>query len=194
MLSDEVAEVVQVHLASFPGYFLTFLGSDFLALLYNHMQSDPLGLVQVAYRNAQIEGFVAGVTQQSGFYRRLIHKQKWKYALAASRALTKKPSIAPRLLRALQRPAEVRESVAEACLMSIAVRPEAEGQGIGTQLFASFYREMSRLGVPAVCLTTDRDANERGNHFYQRLGFELVRCFFTPEGRALNEYVISLNN
>jgi len=192
MRPGDVAEVVRVHLISFPGYFLTFLGSDFLTLLYNNIQSDPLGTVLVASCDGQIQGFVAGVVQQSGFYRRLLNKQKWKFALAAVWPLFKKPSIAPRLLMALKRPAEAREASAEACLMSIAVRPEVEGQGVGKRLFAGLYREFAESGVPAICLTTDRDLNNRANRFYQKIGFELVRCFTTPEGRTLNEYVIHL--
>jgi len=189
MQPGDVAEVVRVHLASFSGFFLTFLGNDFLSLLYKSIQSDPIGYVLVA----SCQGFVAGVAQQSGFYRRLIEKNKWKFAFASVWPVVKKPHIAPKLLMALHKPAEVRDAAADACLMSIAVRPEAEGQGIGRQLFAALDREFSAFGVPAICLTTDRDANERANRFYQRLGFELTRCFFTPEGRALNEYVIHLN-
>ncbi len=106
--------------------------------------------------------------------------------------MLKKPSIAPRLWRALRRPAETQESAAEACLMSIAVRPEAAGQGIGQQLVMAFCQELARQGAPAVCLTTDRNQNERTNHFYQQLGFSLSKTYVTPEGRAMNEYVIDL--
>lgn len=41
-------------------------------------------------------------------------------------------------------------------------------------------------------LTTDRDNNEATNSFYQKLGFVCERTFMTPEGRAMNEYVIDL--
>lgn len=76
--------------------------------------------------------------------------------------------------------------------MSIAVRPEAEGQGIGQKLVKAFCQELSGRGVPAVCLTTDHDHNERVNQFYQQLGFQLHQVFTTPEGRMMNEYVMSL--
>jgi hypothetical protein len=46
--------------------------------------------------------------------------------------------------------------------------------------------------VPAVCLTTDCSSNERVNRFYQQLGFRLGRTYVTPEGRAMNEYVMFL--
>lgn len=193
MVLSDLEAVVEIHLNSFPGFFLTFLGHDFLALLYKSMQSDPECVVLVASSNGQIEGFVAGVMHQGGFYQRLIKRQKWAFALAALGALLRRPAIAPRLLRALKRPADVQQASAEAGLMSIAVRLESEGKGIGKRLVEAFCQELARRGVHAVCLTTDRDNNDRVNHFYQKLGFCLSRSYATPEGRAMNEYIISLD-
>ena len=76
--------------------------------------------------------------------------------------------------------------------MSIAVHPEFQGRGVGTQLVEAFCQELAERGAPAVCLTTDRDNNEATNQFYQRLNFKLARSFITPEGRAMNEYVRNL--
>jgi ribosomal protein S18 acetylase RimI-like enzyme len=76
--------------------------------------------------------------------------------------------------------------------MSIAVRPESAGKGIGKWLVEAFCKELANRGATAVCLTTDRDKNDQVNQFYQRLGFQLSQTFVTPEGRAMNEYFISL--
>ncbi len=190
--SEEVPEIVDIHLASFPGFFLTFLGGRFLALLYEEMRRDGEGVVLVVTFGERIEGFVAGVLHQSGFYRRLVRRKKWAFARAALGATIRRPTIVPRLFRALRRPAEARQSAADACLMSIAVRSEVAGRGVGQQLVKAFCGEMWKCDAPAVCLTTDRDHNDRTNRFYQQLGFQLSSTFVTPEGRAMNEYVISL--
>jgi ribosomal protein S18 acetylase RimI-like enzyme len=192
MTPADLQEVVEVHLASFPGFFLTFLGRRFLTLLYEQMQHDDEGVVLVAASADRIAGFVAGVRHQGGFYQRLIARKKWAFARAAFWAVLRRPAILPRLVRALRRPAEAQRSAAAACLMSIAVRPEAAGQRIGQQLVRAFCGEMWQRGAPAVCLTTDRDSNELTNRFYQQLGFQLSSTFVTPEGRAMNEYFISL--
>jgi ribosomal protein S18 acetylase RimI-like enzyme len=189
---EETPEIVDIHLASFPGFFLTFLGRRFLALLYEQIQQDDEGVVLVTTTDGRIAGFVAGVLHQGGFYQRLVKRKKWKFVRAAFGAVLRRPAIVPRLVRALQRPAEAQRSAADACLMSIAVRPEAAGQRIGQQLVRAFCGEMWQRGAPTVCLTTDRDNNERTNRFYQQLGFQLSSTFVTPEGRAMNEYVISL--
>ena len=191
-LSSDVWKIVQVHLESFPGFFLTFLGRDFLTLLYGQMRTDDDGVVLVGYQDGDLAGFVAGVLHQSGFYGRLVRQHKWAFARAALGAAVRRPVIAPRLLRALRRSAHVQQSAAEACLMSIAVRPENARRGFGQQLVRAFCTELAQRGAPVLCFTTDRDHNDRTNLFYQRLGFQLSSTFVTPEGRAMNEYVISL--
>ncbi len=192
MVSDDLPQVVSIHLQSFPGFFLTFLGSSFLSLLYKNLQRDPEGIVLLAASEEKIEGFVAGVIRQSGFYWRLIEKRKWSFALAGFGGLLRKPSIAPRLIRALKRPQESRSASAEACLMSMAVRPESQGKGIGEKLVRAFCQKLAESGVKDVCLTTDQDNNEQVKRFYQRIGFHVVRTYTTPEGRVMNEYMINL--
>lgn len=189
---SDLDRIVEIHLESFPGFFLTFLGYDFLSLLYKGIQSDPDGIILVA-ESDRIEGFVAGVLHQAGFYGRLLKKNKWAFAKAALGALAKRPSVAPRLVRALKRPAEARQSSAEACLMSIAVHTDSGSNGIGQQLVEAFCEELSQRGAPSVCLTTDQDKNEPVNRFYQRLGFHVSNTFITPEGRAMNEYLMVLS-
>ncbi len=192
MALPDLEEIVEIHLEGFPGFFLTFLGRDFLMLLYRSILKDHEGIVLVASSEGRIQGFVAGVIRQKGFYQRLLKGNKWAFATATLGALLKSPSIAPRLIRALRKPDEAEHASAETCLMSIAVRPEMEGKGIGRQLVQTFCRALAEQGAQAVCLTTDSDNNERVNRFYQKLGFRINRSFITPEGRAMNEYVIFL--
>jgi ribosomal protein S18 acetylase RimI-like enzyme len=192
MAHTDLSQVIAVHMQSFPGFFLTFLGPDFLKLLYRNIMTAEDGIALVACRSDAIDGFVAGVMHQSGFYRQLVKQQRWTFARASLKAVLRRSSIVPRLWRALRRPADTQESAAEACLMSIAIRPEAAGHGMGQQLVVAFCQELARRGAPAVCLTTDRDQNERTNHFYQQLGFRVSSTFVTPEGRAMNEYVMDL--
>lgn len=192
MAIPDLGEIVEIHLKSFPGFFLSFLGRDFLTLLYRSIFEDHEGIVLVASSEGRIQGFVAGVMHQKGFYQRLLRRNKWAFAIATLGALLKRPTIAPRLIRALRKPNEARQASAEACLMSVAVRPEMEGKGIGQQLVQAFCRTSSERGGQAVCLTTDCDNNERVKRFYQGLGFRISRSFTTPEGRAMVEYLMSL--
>jgi GNAT superfamily N-acetyltransferase len=174
---------------SFPGFFLTFLGAGFLTLFYRAVLDDTQGILLVADSGVGPTAFVAGVLEQSGFYGRLRERRKWAFAAAALRSLLRRPSIAPRLLRALHRPEESREASERACLMSLGVSPEAQGGGLGRDLVAAFAGVAGGMGVDRFSLTTDRDGNDRVNRFYESCGFHLARSYCTPEGRWLNEFV-----
>ena len=76
--------------------------------------------------------------------------------------------------------------------MSIAVEPTYQGQGIGKELVRAFLEEAKMRGLKYVNLTTDAVDNERVNHFYQKLGFQVHRSCVTPEGRKMNEYIFRL--
>jgi len=192
MQTQDVPRVVETHLASFSGFFLTFLGPAFLAQLYSGIIADPSGIALVAEKDGQIVGFVAGTCQPAGFYTRLLRRRWWRFGLASIKPVLRNPRIVPRLLRALAMPGQARAAAGEGTLMSIAVLPERQGQGIGQALVRAFLSEAARRGLNKVNLTTDRVANDAANVFYQRLGFVCRRHFVTPEGRQMNEYVIDL--
>ena len=189
MNKNQISGVVDVHLEAFPGFFLSFLGKQFLKEFYIGVIEDPSGIARVVADGQALIGFVAGITQPSGFYRRLLMKRWWRFGLAAIPAVIKKPAIIPRLFRAFSRPATPLPCENCGTLMSIAVRPQAEGGGVGRKLGEAFLFEAQKRGLSAVNLTTDALDNDRVNRFYQRLGFEKFRTFTTPEGRLMNEYV-----
>ncbi len=193
MSKDDVPVVVRIHIESFPGFFLSFLGPGFLRLFYAETLRDEAGIGIVATDEAgHPVAFVAGVTGQTGFFRRLLRGAKWRFALAACGALVRRPTIAGRLLRALRRPKDAATSSAEACLMSVAVSPAAQGRGLGRDLVTAFGAEVRRRGSRSYCLTTDAVKNDTVNAFYGSQGFALVRTFVTPEGRPMNEYLMRL--
>lgn len=78
--------------------------------------------------------------------------------------------------------------------MPIAVLPTAKGKGIGDSLVNAFLQELTNRGLRFVDLTTDRENNVAANYFYHNLGFICERTFTTPEGRTMNEYVITLQS
>ena len=192
MKSDDVAKVVKIHLAGFSGFFLTFLGPAFLREFYKGTLADPSCICFVAEYQGNLIGFVVGTDQPSGFYRRLILKRWWHFALASLAPFFKRPSIAPRLLRAFAKPAEVTQRPGHGTLMSIAVLPEMMRKGIGKLLVQAFLKEAKSREVKQVDLTTDNENNHLVNNFYRGLGFVCERTFNTPEGRKMCEYVIHL--
>jgi GNAT superfamily N-acetyltransferase len=193
MKTEDVPEVVRVHLQSFQGFFLTILGAKFLYWLYRSFVDYETGVALVAEYRRAIVGVVAGTTDQSRFYKLMLKKRWHRFAAAAAAAILRSPGIVSRLVRAVLYPRAASQAAAPGLLMSIAVDPNIKGLGVGGRLLNEYLSEMSNSGVYHISLTTDRDQNDGVNQFYQQKGFELSRCYMTPEGRAMNEYVIHLN-
>jgi GNAT superfamily N-acetyltransferase len=192
MQTGDINGVVSVHLASFQGFFLTFLGRRFLSELYHSIIMDPAGIAFV-YKENTIHGFVAGTSQPAGFYRRLLRHRLLRFGWAALMPILNRPVIIPRLLRAINMPSQAEKGEKCGILMSIAVDPAYQGKGVGKKLVSAFLEETHRWGLEYVDLTTDAVNNKSANSFYQSIGFKLVRTFNTPEGRSMNEYLIPLS-
>ena len=192
MQAADLASVVEIHLASFQGFFLSFLGRAFIRELYIGILADPSGMTFIAEIDEELHGFVIGTDKPKNLYSRLLRQRWHRFALTAAGSVVKNPKIMPRLLRAVSRgrQGDVRENCAT--LMSIAVSPQVQGANIGKHLMRAFLEEAARRGVQRVNLTTDKKNNEFANCFYQKIGFSLVNSFNTPEGRAMNEYIIDI--
>ena len=191
---EDIDQVVPVHLEAFPDVFLSLLGPRCLNRLYQGFVESRQGVCLVAVTNARILGVVGGSTDQHGFYGWLIRKHWCAFGIAGTLAALRTPRIIPRLIRILKKSKEAKPSSIPAVLMTIAVHPNAQRQGIGKKLTMAFLMEMRTRSVRAVSLTTDRDNNEAVNAFYRHYGFELAGDFVTPEGRRMNEYVIDIDN
>jgi ribosomal protein S18 acetylase RimI-like enzyme len=188
----DVKDVVEIHLKSFRGFFLTFLGPRFLSEFYMGILDDPAGLAYVSMDAECVTGFVAGASEPLGFYSRLLHRRWYRFALSALMPALKNPSIIPRLLRAIRKPRDVFYRSRTGTIMSVAVAPESQGQGVGQVLIRTFLKEAANRGLNHIDLMTDKNNNNSVNQFYQHMGFHCSRTFVTSEGREMNEYVIDL--
>jgi len=189
---NDINAVVKIHLSSFQGFFLTFLGPAFLHVLYENISDSPMGIFYGYEENGRLLGFVAGTDRPAGFYSRIIRRRWLRFCIAAIVPALKKPAIILRLLRALSMPQQANPGEGCGTLMSIAVLPETRGMGIGQKLVDAFLVEAYRRGLKQVNLLTDKQDNDAANRFYQRYGFHVHRSYVTPEGRGINEYRIDL--
>jgi len=193
MEKKDIGQVVRIHLASFPGFFLSFLGPRFLALYYSGVCTAPEGIALVCLDSSgEPAGFVAGTTNPRGFYSRLLRRGWPRFVLASLGAVLRKPSVVRRIARGVSHPSRNPVGDEVAGLYSIGVLPGLQGTGAGKMLVDSFLLEARKRGCRRVFLTTDREENDAVNAFYRKLGFRVERRFETPEGRAMNEYWIDL--
>ena len=191
MRTDDVPAVVAVHLAAFPGFFLSFLGPRFLSVLYKAaVENDEIALV--ALTEGKVAGLVMGSTEPGGFFGKLRRQRAIQFGYAALPSVLRRPASALRLARALRKPEQAEKIEGTATLMSLAVAPAAQTRGVGRLLVKAFVQRAAARGAVRVDLTTDKYDNESVNAFYRGLGFRVAREIQTPEGRILNEYELNV--
>jgi ribosomal protein S18 acetylase RimI-like enzyme len=190
-----VDEVVDIHLKSFPGFFLSFLGPRFLKEFYKSFATDSQGLGFVAKgQDDKIIGVVVGPIYPQGYFQRLL-KNNWpRFCLASIGAVVRRPHSALRLLRAIFYRGKAPFGPPRALLSSIAVDPSAQGRGVGKVLVERWVEQVQRNGLCGCYLTTDADGNLAVNNFYQNLGWQIESSYVTSEGRRMNRYVYDFKN
>ncbi|MCP4385509.1 MAG: ribosomal protein S18-alanine N-acetyltransferase [Hyphomicrobiales bacterium] len=89
----------------------------------------------------------------------------------------------------------LRVAVAEAEVLTIAVRTARQGRGLGRFLMDEALRQLYREGVESCFLEVDRD-NQPAVHLYQTLGFEVVGerkgYYYHRDGPAATALVMRL--
>jgi ribosomal protein S18 acetylase RimI-like enzyme len=181
--------LARLHLAAFPGFFLSELGAPFLELYYRRLAETPSALAVVAADETGTPlGFVVGSADPRGFYRRLLMRDWLSFGIRALPTVLRHPARLRRILRAVRHPGTNPAGDGVAGLFSLAVDPAAQGRSVGRRLVKAFLDEAASRRVSSIYLTTDAHANDRVNQFYERCGFRLERAFTTPEGRVMNEY------
>jgi colanic acid biosynthesis glycosyl transferase WcaI len=185
--AKDITSIVRIHQASFPNFFLSFLGPRFLTLLYEDLEASPDAVLLVAKVNGNPVGFVAGVENEQEYFSRLFATKRLSFAIASLPSLVRRPSIAGRLLRARRRGETSRISTTNASLLSIGVDPLSHRGGFGSSLVTAFTETMATRGIDTYSLTTDAAGNAPALSFYASLGIDVSSRYSTPDGRKMLE-------
>lgn len=183
-----IDQVVSIHLETFTGFFLTFMGRGFLRQLYtSYCKHSESGLL-VAFEENEPVGFLAYSAALGKLYKYMIKTRLIPFGWYAAGAFFRKPAVFMRLVRAFLKPGESAREEAYVELASIGVKPETKGMGVGSRLIDDLKARVDLEKYAYINLETDADNNEVANRFYVKNGFVLYRSFETPEGRKMNEY------
>ena len=185
---DTINEIVLIHLNTFKGFFLTFMGKCFLKLMYRSYVEYENSGVLVAFENDKPIGFLAYSGNLSGLYKYMIKKRLIPFAWYSLGAFFRKPTVFMRLVRAFLKPSETKREEKYIELASIGVDPNIKSKGVGTQLIDALKAKVDFNEYSYITLETDAVNNDGANHFYKKNGFVLEREFETNEGRKMFEY------
>lgn len=190
----EARELAELHVRSFPGFFLAQLGPAFLTRFYRGYGRDPEAQVLTYRKDGKIIGCVVGTTNPGGFYGRLLKRDFLGFGATAAIAGLRNPAAIKRILRGLTyRGGESGGEPGAALLTSICLDPEQRGSGLGGKLMQDAFRMFARAGADSVVLTTDADDNDAVNAMYSKLGGDRDHTWTTPEGRRMNRYRFDLS-
>jgi len=183
-----ISTVADIHIATFQGFFLTFLGKGFLKLLYKSYCEFDESAVIAYVDEGKILGFFAYSGNYSGLYKYMIKKRLIPFAWYAIGAFFRKPKSFMRLIGAFVKSNDVSREEKYLEIASCSVLPTCAGMGIGTILMNEVIRRTDFTKYAYISLETDADNNASVNSFYQKSGFTLARTYETREGRRMNEY------
>ena len=189
MQKCHAAAAAALHREGISTGFLTRLGPAFLKQLYRAVPSCPSGFGFVWQRaDGEVLGFIACSESTGRLYKQVLLRRGVMLVLPLVRFLVR-PAFVRRMIQTLRYPAEVGEEMPAAEVLSIAVRGEARGKGVGKALMTAALQEFSRRGVDRVKVAVWA-GNERANWFYQSCGFELGLTRL-HHGLEMNVYVRS---
>lgn len=185
---EAINDIVSIHLDTFQGFFLTFMGRGFLKLMYrSYVEYNDSGVL-IAFDDEKTIGFLAYSGDLSGLYKYMIKKRLIPFAWYSLGAFFRKPTIFMRLVRAFLKPEETKRKEKYVELASIGVAPDIKSKGVGSLLIDALKSKVDFNKYAYITLETDALNNEGANHFYKKNGFVKVREFETNEGRKMFEY------
>ena len=189
--SDEkkfINDIVTIHLDTFTGFFLTFMGRGFLNQMYRSYCDHAESGLLVAEENEKAIGFLAYSGNFSGLYKYMIKSRLIPFAWYSIGAFFRRPSAFMHIIRAFLKPSEVKREEKYVELSSIGVDPQIKSKGIGSLLVDELKKKVDFNEFAYITLETDAINNEGAIHFYERNGFVKERSYETEEGRKMFEY------
>lgn len=183
-----INDIVSIHLNTFTGFFLTFMGRGFLNQMYrSYCDHDESGLL-VAEENGKAIGFLAYSGNFSGLYKYMIKTRLIPFGWYSVGAFFRRPSAFMHIIKAFLKPSEVKREEKYVELSSIGVDPTIKSKGVGSLLIDELKKIVDFNKFAYITLETDAVNNDGAIHFYEKNGFVRERMYETDEGRKMYEY------
>ncbi|MGH3317795.1 MAG: GNAT family N-acetyltransferase [Nocardioidaceae bacterium] len=205
MSTADLGFVVREHRRHFPDGFFARLGRGFLREYYRAFLTSAKSRTVVAELDGTPVGYLVGVTDPAAHRGHVVQRHGRVLVVRAAAAMLVRPSLAycflrtrlglytRKLLRRRPRvpsdgPVQANgDDSVTAVLTHVAVAPEAQSIGIGSELIDHFDQEVAAVGCDRLALVTASGEDGAGP-YYRRRGWTArgERC--TPDGMALTTY------
>lgn len=183
-----IDDLVTIHLNTFTGFFLTFMGRGFLNQMYRSYCDHKESGLLVAEEHGKAIGFLAFSSNFSGLYKFMIKTRLIQFGWYSVGAFLRRPSAFIHIIKAFLKPGEAKREEAYVELSSIGVDPNIKSKGVGSKLIDELKKQVDFNKYAYITLETDAVDNDGAIHFYEKNGFIRERMFETGEGRKMYEY------
>lgn len=186
---DVLDAIVDLHLDTFNGFFLSSMHRGFLRTLYKSFAEHKSSELLAAYEDVGVPiGFLAFSWDTTGVYSYMLWRHFFPFVWYSFLSFLKRPSIFGKLFSALKMPARSKRDEHYCKVFSLGVRSDRQGLGVGSALLDNLKRRVNFNKYSYITLETDAENNDFANTFYQNNGMTLSSVFVTPEGRVMNKY------
>lgn len=186
----DVPQIVNIHMNTFEGFFLTSLGRTFLSFYYNAFINSKDSIVLCSVVDNKVCGFAAATKQCKGYNLNLIKSNLIKFIWLSLRLLFVKPSALIRLVKNLSKKSDIVEDAEDyAELYSIGIADNVQGKGVGKKLLTAIEDNMRGEGVEKISLTTDFYNNDSAVAFYRTMGYQTLYEFTSYPNRKMYRFI-----
>lgn len=178
----DVPFAAALHREALPDGFFVALGDEFLRRYYEAFISSPHAVALIAVVAGEPRGVLVGTVDQGSHYRWLVQRRRTALALAALRALVRRPRLAVEFIRTRarrylrgafrlrrSRPARPAHGPTTGHLTHVAVVPESRTNGVGSALVGQYSALAFAEGALRLRVATQVDGGVA--EFYRRLGW-----------------------
>jgi ribosomal protein S18 acetylase RimI-like enzyme len=187
--NKDCSQLATLHHQTINKGFLPKLGISFLESLYRFLTTQEL--VLVCKDEDKVLGFVSCAMSSKGIMKRFVFNSP-SGILKLMVALLKKPGLTKPLLETLRSSdlseQGTREEIPETELLTIAVSPEVQQGGIGTQLISALEQELKNRNIFKYKVIAGKKLTG-ANKFYLKNGFVFAKQILIHEDDILNVYV-----
>lgn len=185
-------DIAKLHTQGISTGFISSLGEDFVASLYQAIAEDENSFGIVAVEGNTVLGFVAFSTNLSALYKHVVRKKGFKFAFILARRMLSF-RVFKKVIDNILYPSKMKKAgLPSAELLSIVVARQAQGKGIARQLVQKGLEESAARGIDKVKVLVSAE-NEPANKLYKNSGFKF-HSQINSHGTISNIYIASAEN
>jgi len=185
----DAPQVAGLHIEQISTGFISGLSPDFVISLYQGIVESSHAIGYVYEEKSEIIGFICCATDINKLYRQLILRKGFTFFIKLFGQIFSIERI-KNILQTLLYPGKDQGDSTKTEILSVAVRSDKQGKGIGQQLMDKMLDKCRSGGIKRVKVSA-HDQNIKANQYYQACGFELIDRI-KHHDNYLNVYAVNL--